>query len=246
MKKGTMAALVLLGLASAGTLAAYLRWRRRNRDEATGGSFIDFAQSITNTAETTPEVDAVTHEGTYDQYYYENYQNQQQMNTTPTTTGGKTAAGLIAYAKAQLGRPYWFGTSGQIATQELLTKKRKAYPGYYTANDFENQLGKKVHDCCGLIEGYFWSADANSAAVYASNGFPDYTADGLLNKATEKGPISTIPEIPGLSVHKSGHVGIYIGNGEVIEARGHDYGVVITKLSSRNWKNWAKIPGLKY
>lgn len=28
----------------------------------------------------------------------------------------KTNAGLVAYAKAQLGRPYWWGTFGQTAS----------------------------------------------------------------------------------------------------------------------------------
>lgn len=43
-----------------------------------------------------------------------------------------------------------------------------------------------------------------------------------------------------------GHVGIYAGKGEVIEARGHEYGVVVTKLSERPWKNWGKCPFIEY
>lgn len=43
-----------------------------------------------------------------------------------------------------------------------------------------------------------------------------------------------------------GHVGVYIGNGEVIEARGHAYGVVTTKLSSRGWTQWGKCPYIDY
>lgn len=31
----------------------------------------------------------------------------------------KTAKGLVEYAKAQLGRPYWYGTFGQAASEEL-------------------------------------------------------------------------------------------------------------------------------
>ena len=43
-----------------------------------------------------------------------------------------------------------------------------------------------------------------------------------------------------------GHVGVYIGNGEVIEARGHEYGVVKTKLARRPWKRWAYIDEIEY
>ena len=45
---------------------------------------------------------------------------------------------------------------------------------------------------------------------------PDVSANGLYNAAIEKGPIATLPEIKGLIVSKNGHVGVYIGNGEVI------------------------------
>ena len=31
----------------------------------------------------------------------------------------KTNTGLVDYAKAQLGRPYWMGTFGQIATEHI-------------------------------------------------------------------------------------------------------------------------------
>lgn len=45
----------------------------------------------------------------------------------------KTAKGLVEYARAQLGRPYWWGTFGQTACASLLAAKRKQYPGYYQA-----------------------------------------------------------------------------------------------------------------
>ena len=43
-----------------------------------------------------------------------------------------------------------------------------------------------------------------------------------------------------------GHVGVYIGNGKVIEARGHKYGVVETNLVGRGWKQWGKIDWIEY
>ncbi len=43
-----------------------------------------------------------------------------------------------------------------------------------------------------------------------------------------------------------GHVGVYVGNGEVIEARGHAYGVVKTKLKARPWKQWGKLKWIEY
>ena len=75
-------------------------------------------------------------------------------------------------------------------------------------------------------------------------------ADGMFeyakSKGLEWGTIDTIPEIPGIAVRYAGHVGIYIGNGEVIEERGFKYGCVKTKLKDRKWLHWYKIPTIKY
>ena len=55
-----------------------------------------------------------------------------------------------------------------------------------------------------------------------------------------------MPEIPGVLVFMPGHVGIYCGDGKVVEARGFHYGVVETKLNERPWENWGKCPWIKY
>ena len=41
-------------------------------------------------------------------------------------------------------------------------------------------------------------------------------------------------------------MGVYIGNGKVIEARGHKYGVVETNLVGRGWKQWGKLNWIDY
>ena len=156
----------------------------------------------------------------------------------------KTNTGLVEYAKKQVGRPYWYGTYGQTATEELYNGKKKQYPKYYTATDFSKQYGQRVHDCSGLIEGYMMSETPDTPPKYKSK--YDYTANGLRAACKEKGDIDTLPEIPGVCVFYDGHVGVYIGNGEVIEARGHSYGVVKTKLSARGWKWWGKHPQIEY
>ena len=160
----------------------------------------------------------------------------------------KTNTGLVAYAKAQLGLPYWYGTFGQTGTEALYNSKKKQYPKYYDRNSYtqgwDHQYGKRVHDCVGLIKGYLWSDTTTSSPKYNSS--QDVSADGMLKKCTEKGTIDTIPAIPGVLVFYTGHVGVYEGNGYVIEARGHNYGVVRTKLKDRPWKNWGKCPWIDY
>lgn len=156
----------------------------------------------------------------------------------------KTNIGLVEYAKAQLGLPYWYGTFGNTSTEALYKSKKNQYPKYYTANDYKSQYGKRVHDCIGLIKGYLWSDTPTSKPEYKAS--QDVSANGMLSKCAEKGSISTIPELPGVLVFSPQHVGVYIGNGYVIEARGHAYGVVKTKLSARGWKNWGKCPWIEY
>ena len=58
--------------------------------------------------------------------------------------------------------------------------------------------------------------------------------------------MDTMPDTVGLAVWKQGHIGVYIGNGYVIEAMGTKYGVVKTQLAGRNWSHWLKIPGIHY
>lgn len=156
----------------------------------------------------------------------------------------KTNTGLVSYAAAQLGKPYWYGTFGQTASASLYSAKKKQYPKYYTASDFQPQYGKRVHDCVGLIKGYLWSDSPTSVPKYSAA--QDVSADKMLKKCTESGSISTLPELPGVLVFMSRHVGVYIGGGYVIEARGHAYGVVKTKLTGRGWTRWGKCPWITY
>ncbi len=158
----------------------------------------------------------------------------------------KNNIGLVEYCKAQLGRPYWYGTFGQLATAKLYENRRKAYPRYYRAKNFPQQYGQKVHDCIGLVKGYFWTDDADSTHYTYKKIFPDVSADMQYNRSKRKGNMDTLPEVPGVLVFMPGHVGVYIGDGWVIEARGHDYGVVMTRLSERNWCHWAFIDELQY
>lgn len=155
----------------------------------------------------------------------------------------KTSKGLVEYCKAQLGKPYWYGTFGHKASESLLRQKSAQYPEYYKDNDFIEQYGQKVHDCSGLIKGYLF---CDSPEEF----YKTYTAeiDGGIryNNCTEKGDITSIPDLPGVLVFMPGHVGVYVGKGKVIEARGHEYGVVETNLVGRGWKQWGKCPYIEY
>ena len=155
----------------------------------------------------------------------------------------KTAKGLVEYAKAQLGRPYWYGTFGQAASKELYDQKKNQYPTYYKWS-YAGETAK-VHDCVGLIKSYWWCKNPEDKfPIY--NKAQDLSANGLRSACKTKGEMSTMPDVPGLLVFYNHHVGVYIGNGEVIEARGHAYGVIKTKLNARPWTSWGYCPYITY
>ena len=162
----------------------------------------------------------------------------------------KNNTGLLQYALAQLGKPYWYGTFGQKASQWLYEYNKGRLQKYYTASDFPKQIaaGQKVHDCIGLVKGYMWCKDANDEKpVYKSNGFPDVSADAQFSRSKRKGyGMASLPEEVGVLVFMPGHVGIYAGDGWVVEARGHAYGVVKTRLKDRPWTRWAYIDEIEY
>lgn len=158
-----------------------------------------------------------------------------------------TNIGLVEHSKKALKERwgYVYGTFGTVLTEQLLKDKLRQYPG--NTCQFEpfirsNWMGRMVTDCVGLIKSYLWWN--GSKAIYSS--LYDVSANGMYEKAKEKGTINTIPEIPGLCVWRTGHIGVYIGNGEVIESRGTKYGVVKTKLKDRNFTHWLKCPFIDY
>ena len=53
-------------------------------------------------------------------------------------------------------------------------------------------------------------------------------------------------ETPGLAVWKDGHIGIYIGDGNVVEAYGTEQGVIRSVLADGGWTHWLEVPSINY
>jgi len=168
--------------------------------------------------------------------------------TDPTT---KNNLDLVAYAVSawENGWGYVWGTYGSVLTDSLFAYKLEQYPegvGNYADFIRENWLGGRTTDCVGLIKGYGWLDVSDMSIGYGTNGMPDIGADSMYENASVKGDMSCMPDTPGLAVWHSGHIGVYIGNGEVIEAMGTKYGVVKTQLSERSCTARLEIPYINY
>lgn len=144
---------------------------------------------------------------------------------------------------------YVYGTYASVLDDALLESKITQYPDEVGGSaDFirEHWLGKRTVDCIGLIKGYSWYDVQSQTIILSTNGMPDVNANTMYENATEKDTIDTIPEIPGLAVWQDGHIGVYIGNGVVVEAYGTTTGVIRSQLSDGAWTHWLKIPYITY
>lgn len=169
----------------------------------------------------------------------------------------KTAENLALFAEESLGTSYIYGTFGQILTERLLAEKARVYPERLSEKRVkyarEHYIGKRTTDCYGLIKRFKWCPGdhpgQNETPIY--NAREDISANQAFERATVKGKISTMPDIRGICVRYSGHVGVYVGKDRagvpwVVEARGFDYGTVKTKLHDRKWTDWFQESGIDY
>ena len=142
---------------------------------------------------------------------------------------------FVTNALKYKGYGYVYGAKGQMYSKA--EAERMAESGsksdYYYLTTCKRWFGHYVTDCSGLV--YLALGKKNMRR-----------ADGYMDSCKEKGDIKSIPNIVGLIVWKKGHIGIYLGDGKVIESQGVAYGVVITNVKDRPWTKWGKLPDIDY
>ncbi len=158
---------------------------------------------------------------------------------------------LVEFCKKALseGCGYVWGTFGQKLNENILREKIHQYPthvGIYSNFIKANWLGKRTMDCAGLIKAFLW--DNNGVPTYNSE--TDYNVGMFAGRTVENGTMDSIPkDVIGLLVWKKGHIGVYIGDGKVIEANSTKRGVIQTSLEGPNstgWTHWGKCHLIKY
>ena len=154
---------------------------------------------------------------------------------------------------------YAWGMFGSVVTRESVAAKTKQYPDWYTERKISTvftplyRSGALVwgFDCVGLIKAVLWgwSGETNKSyggAVYASNGVPDLSADGMIGICSQVSKDMAKISV-GEFLWMKGHCGIYIGGGKVVESTPKwENGVQITALSARNWLKHGKLPYVEY
>lgn len=158
---------------------------------------------------------------------------------------------------------YVWGAFGWPVTEANIQRAINAYPSSNTKRKgaMEAMLGQDawMFDCVGYIKSLLWGFKATSGdyggAVYGSNGVPDIDADHMISKCS--GVSTDFAAItPGEVVWLSGHIGIYVGGGRVVECTpSWDNGVQVTAcrnmgnisgLSGQKWTKHGKLPWVEY
>ena len=140
---------------------------------------------------------------------------------------------------------YIYGAYGQIWTQAMQNRATDEQTVKYG----QQWVGKHVIDCSGV----WWLAmkELGSYMYHGSNTmWNKYTvAKGRLSKGKrtdgqELKPGTAI--FTGINDGDHNHVGIYVGDGKVLEAGGTQKGVILTNVTLAKWTCWGEMKYVDY
>ena len=164
---------------------------------------------------------------------------------------GKKIDDFIAYLESHIGDAYVWGAQGErVDNRPDLDKwvRRKETSRRETdrALTYIKKATKSplyAFDCSGLI--VHWLRDIRGLIDSDTN------AQGLYRQCKQQGKLGAWQMQAGDLVFrysfargKMGHVGVYVGNGMVVEAQGRDAGVVMRHLSYGGWTHQGRHPAL--
>lgn len=140
---------------------------------------------------------------------------------------------------------YILNTAGILWTQEKQNKTTNSYAIKYG----QKWVGHYVADCSGLFS---WAFNQLGGYMYHGSNtmWNKYcTAQGKL-KSGKRADGKELKPGTAVFVLKEGtnrsHVGLYIGNGEVIEASSTETGVIKSKITNSKWAEWGELKGVDY
>lgn len=155
---------------------------------------------------------------------------------------------FIAYLKSQLGAIYVWGAQGQTNITEEWIKKRETSAvnaqraiALWKKRAAEGKSPIAAFDCSGLIV-YFLMNNGLLKSDVSSRGLFEMCKE--LKSRGELLPGDFVFRHNGVKIH---HVGVYIGDGQVIEAKGRDDGVVqqgIDQSGKGYWNRYGRFAPL--
>ena len=148
------------------------------------------------------------------------------------------------WALAQVGCGYVWGATGQVLTRQELDKLIARHGANVKMPTAEKWIGKKVFDCAGLVS---QAVRINLRLSMVSGASSQWKG----NYWDKKGTVDTLPKDRVVILYREAptanpmqHTGIYLGNGQVVDARGTSSGVLLSDISKYAWTHWAVPKGL--
>lgn len=157
---------------------------------------------------------------------------------------------LKSWLESRVSHAYVMGGTGQPCTPSYRKARAAQYPasagnikkycqvlsGKKSTCDGCKYQGKRAYDCAQLTR---WAA--NHVGIKLVSGA---TSQWKKTEWGAKGEIDSLPSGKMCMVFRQddrntmGHVGWYMGDGTVVHARGHSYGVVRTPVNETKWTHW--------
>lgn len=145
---------------------------------------------------------------------------------------------------------YIWGKAGEMWTEAKQAAMNKTTSDKYaSARKYgEKWVGHRVADCSGLFTWGF--RELGGYMYHGSNTI-------WRSYCVEKGKLGKGKRTDGVELQKGTavftgtdddhpHIGLYVGNGIVIEAAGTFSGVISTKITNTKWKYWGELKGVSY
>lgn len=137
------------------------------------------------------------------------------------------------------GALYVWGAQGEKIAETSVVKLSEMETGEHNVvrifetlrnllNSGKNFKKIKMFDCSGLI-----MYTMNKHKLYIG----DLTANDIRNKSVSVKKLKAGCFVFQVANGRAYHVGVYIGNGHIIEARGRDYGVVKRDYKPQEWQD---------
>ncbi len=159
-----------------------------------------------------------------------------------------SASALVAFAQAQVGSGYIFGAYGQISTANFRHGRAELYPDaakliFRWADAWD---GMPVYDCIGLFKAFMLQTGVpvSTNEVNTTVAWSEWTQEwGLLEGAVLQ-PGMALFRVEGSRMQVK-HIGVYVGDGVAVHARGTRWGVIREKLPV-TFTHWARLSWLVY
>lgn len=148
------------------------------------------------------------------------------------------------WCRAKIACGYVWGATGQVLTEASLRILAERYPSTVNPSIVRRWLGKQVYDCAT-----FARFAMQEIGIRLPSGA---SSQWKRTKWAAQGEIERIPKDRVVLVYRTSptanpmqHVGVYLGDGQVVDARSSRIGVIESALSSYPWTHWGIPEGLE-